>query len=142
MNLIEQEASKGVLQPNENVLKELQKLHPPRRNVTTSEMILGSPAETNPVVFESINHSAIYHSAMETRGGPSGLDAANFRRMARSTKFKQVSKSFTTVSVIARKICCEEVDPMCAKQLVCDKPALDKKVASWLLFMLLPKSMV
>ena len=39
MNLIEQEAFKGVLQPNENVLKELQKLHPPRRHVKTSEMI-------------------------------------------------------------------------------------------------------
>ena len=115
MNLIEQEASKGVLQPNQNVLKVLQKLHPPRRHVTTSEMIQGSSAETNPVVFESINHSAIYHSTMQTRGsgGPSGLDAANFRRMACSTKFKQVSESFcTTVSEIARKLCCEEIDPI------------------------------
>ena len=31
MNLIEQEDFKGVLQPNENVLNELQKLHPPCR---------------------------------------------------------------------------------------------------------------
>ena len=87
VNLIEQEASKGVLQPNENVLEELQKLHSPRRHVTTSEMIQGSSAETNPVVFESKNYSATYHSAMQTRGsgGPSGLDAANFRRKACSS---------------------------------------------------------
>ena len=130
MNLIEQEASKGVLQPNENVLKELRKLHPPRRHVTTSEMIQGSPAETNPVIFESINHSAIYHSAMQRRGsgGPSGLDAANFRRMVCSTKFKQVSESFcTTVSEIARKICCEEVDPNALETYTaCRTIALDK----------------
>ena len=111
MNLIEQEAFKGVLQPNENVLKELQKLHPPRR-VKTSEMIQRSPAATTPVVFESINHSTIYHSAMQTRGsgGLSGLNAANFRRMACSTKFKHVSESFCTVSEIVRKLCCELID--------------------------------
>ena len=114
MNLIEQEDSKGVLQPNESVLDELQKLHP-RRQVVTSEMIQGSATEINPVVFESISQSEIYHGAMQTRGssGLSGLDAANFRRMACSTKFKQVSKNFcNTVSEIVRKICCEKVDPV------------------------------
>ena len=84
MTLTEQEDSKGLLPPNENVLKEIQKLHPPRRQVVTSEMTQRSPEETNPVVFEPINQSEIYHAAMHTRGssGASGQDAANFRRIA------------------------------------------------------------
>ena len=84
MNLTEQEHSKGLLQLNENVLEELQKLHPPRRQLVTSRMNQRSPEETNPAVFEPIKRSEKYHAAMHTRGssGPSGQDAANFRQIA------------------------------------------------------------
>ena len=50
---------------------------------------------------------------MQARGasGPSGLDAPNVRRMAYLTNFKQVSEKFcNTVSEVARKICCENVN--------------------------------
>ena len=92
--------------------KELQKLHPSRRNVMTIGITYGSRAESNSLVFESINQSAISHSTMQTRwsGGPSRLDAANFWRMACSTKFKQVSGSFCrTLFEIVRKTVCKKV---------------------------------
>ena len=57
MNLNKQEDSKGLPQPIENVLKELHKLHPPGRQIVTSENIQGSPEEINQVVFESMNQT-------------------------------------------------------------------------------------
>ena len=129
MNLIEQKDSKGVLQPNQSVLEELQKMHPPRQQVVTSKRIQLSPAEENPVVFEFINQSETYHAAMQTRGsnGPSGLDATNFRRMACSTNFKQIIENFCkTQFEIARKICFEKVDPVALETYTaCRTIALD-----------------
>ena len=115
MNLVEEKDYKGVLQPNENVLKESQKLHPLHRQVVKYETMQGSPPEINPAVFESLNHSGVYHVAVQTRGssGPSGLDNPIYQRLACRNKFKQSKGNFcNTLLEIARKICGEIFDPL------------------------------
>ena len=74
-----------------------------------SELIQESPTGTNPVVFESIIHSAINHSTMQTRGsgglsGLDGLDPVDYQNKQKR-KFKPFGLS-ESENIIIRGICC------------------------------------
>ena len=77
-------------------------------------MILIKAAELpfHPIIFESMDGEAIRKAALHTEGstGPSGIDAAGWRRMC--TSFRKASSDLcNSISSVAKRISSEYLDP-------------------------------
>ena len=109
----------------------LQKKHPPSRSVSPSSILPEdeAPLQTHPILFESITGQLIRTIAIRTEGaaGPSGLDAADWRRMCSS--FHDASRDLcNAVAAVGRRLCTTFVDPVGIKVLTsCRLIALDKQ---------------
>ena len=86
------------------------------------------PVEVHPVYFDRLTGAAIRQAALRTRGaaGPSGMNADNWRRIC--TAFKTNSTDLCeALAALARRLCCEMVDPMTISALLaCRLIPLDK----------------
>ena len=101
----------------------------PQGEQANAECILPSdPEDIHPVIFDSIDASAIRSAALRTTGsaGPSGLDAHGWRRLC--TAFKGASTDLCNLlAMAAKRICTSYVDPKCISPLLaCHLIALDK----------------
>lgn len=92
--------------------------HPPPGKINPSSILLNNDLLTSPdhfphsVIYDDINGDLIKRIALQCRGaaGPSGIDAAGWRRMCSS--FKGVSSDLChALARVARRLCCEFVDP-------------------------------
>ena len=71
-----------------------------------------SPVEVHPVLFEGLTGNTIRSAALRTQGaaGPSGIDAAGWRRLC--TSFHRASEDLcSAVAAAARRLCSTFVDP-------------------------------
>ena len=86
------------------------------------------PQEAHPIIFESIDATAIRSAATDITGsaGPSGLDAHGRKRLC--TSFKGASSNLChSLAGVAKRICTSYVDPYSlAPFLACHLIALDK----------------
>ena len=99
---------------DETVREILSKKHPPAQPPRQSSLIISDAPtiELHPIHFEKIDGPTIRSTALKTDGaaGPSGLDAAAWKRM--STSFKSTSVDLCdAVATIGRWICSSFVDP-------------------------------
>ena len=82
------------------------------------------------MVYATIGGDSIYRSALATRGsaGPSGVSAEHMRTLLCSKKHRAVFEQLCAdVSLVARRICTENVDPRALESFVsCRKIALPK----------------
>ena len=82
----------------------------------------------HPVLFDSIDGTSIRNAALKTFGsaGPSGLDAAGWRRLCAS--FHSASKELChSIALFTRRICTEYLDPQgLAAFIACRLVPLDK----------------
>jgi len=102
--------------------------NPPGQPAHADAIISDDPAEVHPVLFESIDASLIRSAALRTSGtaGPSGLDAACWRRLC--TSFKAASHSLCqSMANTAQCLCTDLIDPsITALLLACRLIALNK----------------
>ena len=115
---------------SETVRDILLKKHPHRQPPRLSSLIKPDslPPEPHPVMFEVIYRQLIQNTMLKMDGtaGPSGLDAAAWKRMC--TSFKTASVDLCeSIASTARRLCSEYVDPGGISALVaCRLIALDK----------------
>ena len=102
--------------------------HPRGQTAHVNCILLTPPQEVHPIVFESIDATAIRSAATNITGsaGPSGLDAHGWRRLC--TSFKGASSDLChSLALVARRICTSYVDPKSLSPfLACRLIALDK----------------
>ena len=129
LHLDSQIAFDGSCAPSETVREVLLKKHPPKQPPKPSSITPDSPTtEPHPVLFGRIDGQLIRSSALRTDGaaGPSGLDAAAWKRMC--TSFKSASADLCdSLASTTRRICSCFVDPRGLSAFVaCRLIALDK----------------
>ena len=136
LRLISEDSSGGMLSldsqvapdSEETVREALMKKHPPAEPLTKSALLTGEISEPHPILFDAIDGELIQSTALRTEGaaGPSGLDAAAWRRMCSS--FKTCSTELCdALAAVARRICSSYVDPSSLTAYVaCRLIALDK----------------
>ena len=138
LRLISEENGGGTLDLNsqvaphahETVREALLKKHPSAEPPRQSALVTGeTPAnDPHPVLFDGIDGDMIQSTALKTDGaaGPSGLDAAAWRRMC--SFFKTCSTELCdALAAVARRICSSYVDPSSLTAYVaCRLIALDK----------------
>ena len=117
-------------QDNLSVLDCLHFEHPQGQPISSSDYIypLQSDFDPHPVIFEKLTGSLIKSVAHCTRGsaGPSGIDAAEWRRLC--SCFKRSSDELcSALAAVARRLCSEYVDPAGLSTFVASRLiALDK----------------
>ena len=136
IRLLTEKAKGGVLQlsdhvdTNRTVKDVLINKHPSRQPAHPDYLIEDDPPEVHPVLFESIDASMIRSAALRTTGaaGPSGLDAASWRRLC--TSFKSASHNLChSLAFTAQRLCTIFVDPSAiAPFLACCMIALNKNL--------------
>ena len=98
----------------QTVLDALRSKHPPAGEVDPEALITSNfePPETHPVLFESLTAQAVRNAALRTKGsaGPSGIDAAGWKRMCTSFH-KHSSDLCASIAAVGRRISTEFVDP-------------------------------
>ena len=115
----------------QTVLDVLREKHPSSAAVDPEALIGNntSPYEVHPVLFDQITGDAVRQAALRTEGsaGPSGVDAAGWRRMC--TSFHRESQDLcSAIAATARRLSTEHVDPSCLRSFVaCRLIPLDKK---------------
>ena len=111
---------------SDNLLKK----HPPKQPPSVSSLLEpeSQPPEPHPVMFDVIDGQLIRNTVLKMDGaaGPSGLDAAAWKRIC--TSFKTASSDLCkSIASTARRLCSEYVDRTCISALVaCRLIALDK----------------
>ena len=130
LQLDSQIGSDGLNTTPETVREILLKKHPPKQSPKQSSIITPDAPiiEPHPVLFDKIDGLLIRSTVLRMDGaaGPSGLDAAAWKRMC--TSFKSASTDLCeALASIARRICSCFVDPKGLSAFVaCRLNALDK----------------
>ena len=120
----------AVMDDDRTVLDVLMEKHPPARSVAPEVLVTtDAPHDTHPVYFECLTGSQIRSAALCTQGaaGPSGVDAAGWRRMCTSFHRESVDLC-ASIAAVARRLCTTLVDPEPLRALVaCRLIPLDKQ---------------
>ena len=102
--------------------------HPPGRPAHQDSLSREAPPYIHPVVFDSIDKNIVKSAALKVSGagGPSGLDAYNWRRLC--TCFGPASADLCqALAEVAKRLCTTYVDPeSIAPFVACRLIALDK----------------
>ena len=110
----------GVLKIDDDILTGLKSKHPPAAEVKQDSLSFGPINELSHCYFYEISKimTAKATSLTKGAGGPSHLDADQFRHMLLSKKFKTESKELREqIAVLARTIASTLVDPKSIKAL-------------------------
>ena len=128
--------SKGALHRLDNVIGDhtvreiLREKHPAASPLNEDAVMDGEPLpQPHPVIFTALNRDVIRQAALRTHGaaGPSGMDAANWRKIC--TSFRSASDALCDALVTcARRIATKYVDPISLEAYVaCRLVPLDKQ---------------
>ena len=114
----------------ETVREVLRSKHPPAEPASPVSLLQGQPpAQPHPVLFTSLDRTAIRRAALHTGGaaGPSGMDSDGWRRMC--TAFEDASDDLCdAVACSARRIATSYINPAALESFVaCRLIPLDKK---------------
>ena len=113
LRLLDSQATAGVVNMSEEVLKELKKLHPEGKEAKPDILLTGEIPYFDPVVFSNIDEGSIAAAATKTRGaaGPSGMDANQWRRILISKNFGLVGKDLReSIARMTQKLCMQEIE--------------------------------
>ena len=131
LRILAQDSNDGVLPMSNEVLEALKKKHPARKPAVPSAVIAPNCPSQDPshfILFDQLDGQMIRETALKTEGaaGPSGLDAAGWKRLC--TSFQSASTDLCdALASTARRICCSFVDPKSLLAFVaCRLVALDK----------------
>ncbi len=102
-------------------------IHPPAQEAHPNYIVDGEPYELHPVIFETLNASAIRSATLKMSGaaGPSGLDAHEWRRLC--TSHKGASRDLcASLASVARRLCSSYIDPMAVRPLLASDLGYDQ----------------
>ena len=90
LKFLEEQSENAVLPPTGDIVKKLEALHPAACKIHPETLIEGPISEVNPATFYSIDETEILKAANSTKGsgGPSLLDAQQWKRLLCSNKYK------------------------------------------------------
>ena len=132
LRLLAQDSNGGVLPMNSEVIEALKKKHPARNPAVPSAVTTPISSSQDPshfILFDQLDGQLIRETALKTEGaaGPSGLDAAGWKRLC--TSFQSASSDLCdALASTARRICCSFLDPRSLSAFVaCRLIALDKR---------------
>ena len=114
LKFLEEQSENAVLQPTEEIIVKLRALHPTANDIQPNTLINGPIEETSGATFYSIDEQQIFKAANRTKGsgGPSLLDAQQWKRLLCSNKFNAESKDLRVeLAKFARRIATEPIDP-------------------------------
>ena len=114
LKFLDENAENAVLPSTPTVIKKLERLHPPPAEILPHTLIQGPVDESPSFIFDSINEQEVLKAANQTTGsgGPSLLDAKQWRRLLGSKQFKKEGKELReAIARFAKKIATELVDP-------------------------------
>ena len=107
------------VEPKRTVRDVLKDKHPPGQPVSPEVIVDNDPPEIHPIVFDQFDASLIRSTALRTTGsaGPSGLDAACWRRLC--AFFNAACNSLShSLAVSAKRLCTDMVDPIAIAPLL------------------------
>ena len=111
----------GVLPLTDDVTQQLREKHPEAQEAKLDSLMFG-PAEDIPdSIYHQINGEMIREAALRTKGpgGPSGVDAVDFRRILACNSFKRSSANLCdSLSILTKRLCTEYVDPLTTEPIL------------------------
>ena len=114
LKFLDENAENAVLHPTPEVIEKLKSLHPEPMNIFPGTLFQGPLNEVSSAHFNSITEQEIEKAARQTKGsgGPSQMDAKQWKRILCSAHFKTEGKELREeLATFARKIATEIVDP-------------------------------
>ena len=131
MKILDENTENGVLRSTPEVIEKLRLLHPEQSEIQADTLYQGPLPVTSTAHFNSITEQEILKAAQQTKGsgGPSLLDAKQWKRMLCSGHFKAENKELREqLAIFAKKIATEMVDPAILEAYVsCRLIPLDKE---------------
>ena len=84
----------GVYKVDDTILNELQQKHPQSVPLTSDTLLNGPVNRALPSYFDKIGETMVFKSVsmMKEAGGPSRLDAEQYRRLLTTNKYKKENK--------------------------------------------------
>lgn len=111
-------------------MEQLQEKHPVPQEARLGSLLFGPKEDIPDCLYQQIDGEMIRGAAIRTKGsgGPSGVDATEFKRILDCKSFKSSSTSlFDALVTMTRKLCTEYIDPHTIEPLVaCRLIPLDK----------------
>ena len=130
LKLLDSSSSTGLLPLTDEVMEELKKKHPEPAPVNPETLLHGPLHPVPNCFFDSIDEQSILKAAKDTKGagGPSGMDANQYRRVICSKNFQKEGKCFREeLADFARKIATTLYDPLLLEAYIaCRLIPLDK----------------
>ena len=119
LKMLSKDYENGVLQPDEKALKDLKLKHPAQAEVKKDSLLHG-PMKIPNCYFDEIDETMIGKAVSLTKGsgGPSHVDADQFRHMLLSKKFKTEGKNLREqIALLSRNLASKFVDPFSIEAL-------------------------
>ena len=130
LKLLDKTNSTGLLPLTEEVMKELRSKHPNPVPPTSDSLLCGPIQNIPDCFFDGIDEQAILKAAKDTKGsgGPSGMDADQYRRLLCSKNFLKEAKALREeLAEFARKLATNMYDPQLVEvYIACRLIPLDK----------------
>jgi hypothetical protein len=114
LKFLDENSNNAVLKSTIEVIDKLKTMHPEPETILPHALISGPVAEVSTAHFYDITEQQILKAASHTKGagGPSLMDAKQWRRIICSGHFKSESKDLRVqLALFARKIATEVIDP-------------------------------
>ena len=122
LKMLTKDYENGVLQLDENVLKNLKSKHPAPAEIKQDSLLFGPINQLPKSYFDEIDEIMIGKAASYTKGsgGPSHVDAEQFRHILLSKKIKKEGKELREqIAVLAKHLATNLVDPNSIDALTC-----------------------
>ena len=113
--------SKGILPLTDDVMEQLHAKHPEPQEARLGSLLYGPIEDIPDCLYQQIDGEMIREAAARTKGsgGPSGVDAAGFKRILGCKTFKSSSTNLCdALADMTRKLCTEYIDPHTIEPLV------------------------
>ena len=125
LGFVSESSSGGVLPLTDDVTAQLKEKHPNPQPTKLGSLLFGPIDDEVPeTLYSEINGEIVRQAALRTKGagGPSGIDANGFRRIA-SKSFKQSSRLCETIATVTKILCTQHIDlstiePLIASRLI------------------------
>ena len=120
LKMLSKDYENGVLQPDEKALKDLKLKHSAPAEVNKDSLLHGPMNKIPNCYFDEIDEMMIGKAVSLTKGsgGPSHVDADQFRHMLLSKKFKTEGKNLREqIALLSRNLASKFVDPFSIKGL-------------------------
>ena len=114
LKFLSNESENGVLEMNDDILRDLKKKHPEPSPISENSLLNGPIENIAASYFDSIDEHMIQSAARLTKGagGPSQMDAQQYRHMLLSTKYKKEGKDLREeIANLAKKLASSFIDP-------------------------------